>query len=276
MGLDASVMCNCYREGKTTPFPFHEYFMLDEEGFPTLNLRYEGNEEKFDIFEEWMTACCEHPHMDFAAVFVTNWKGYQSFLQALEQIGWDQFPTLHTELPNGNQGLTRADAAAEALKELERFVVDGSGLTKTFLVDSETDEALASSTMAYGGMFGWNGRTGMSLGFDEAGFYISDVWEFNRELFRARRFEQRVIEAESLDKPQQFEFVDLDTGQRFLCSTPLKLFVKDISGQLKQTYPRLVHVEQRGVKVDYFTYIVEPLQYIFRAAVETGNPVRWS
>jgi hypothetical protein len=276
MGLDASVMCNCYREGKTTPCPFPEHFELDEECFPTLNLSYEGNEAHFDTFEEWLVDCCPHPHMDYAAVFVANWKGYRSFLQALEQMGWEHFPTLHTELPEGNQGLTKSEAAQDALNELERFVTEGSGLTKTFLVDSETGESFASSTMAYGGMFGWNGRTGMSLGFDENGFYIIDVWELNRELFRAKRFEQNVIEAESLDRPQQFEFVDLDSGQRFTCSTPLKLFVKDLSGQLKQTYPHRVHVEQRAVDVNYFTYILEPLRYIFRAAVETGNPVRWS
>src|SRR5690348_8501537 len=83
MGLDASVMCNCYREGKTTPCPYPEHFELDEEGFPRLNMPYEGNEDKFDTFEEWLVDCCAHPHMDYAAVFVANWKGYRSFLQAL-------------------------------------------------------------------------------------------------------------------------------------------------------------------------------------------------
>src|SRR5690242_16671064 len=121
MGLDASVMCNCYRQGKTTPCPFPEYFYVDEDGFPALNLPYEYNEEKFDIFENWLATCCEHPNMDYAAVFVANWKGYQSFLAALEQAGWENFPMLHAELPEDNQGLTSAEAAQAALQELELF-----------------------------------------------------------------------------------------------------------------------------------------------------------
>ena len=88
--------------------------------------------------------------------------------------------------------------------------------------------------------------------------------------------EQRLLEAESLDKAQQYEFIDLDTERRFISSTPLKLFVRDASGQLKQSYPQRIHVEERGVDVQYFTYILEPLTYILKAAVETGNPVRWS
>jgi len=276
MGLDASVMCNCFREGKTRPSPFSPHFYVDGEGFPALNLPYESNEEEFEAFDEWLLTCCDHPNMDFAAVFIANWKGYNAFLAALEQVGWEHFPTLHAALPDNNQGLTSPESARIALIELERFVAEGGGITKTFLVDSDTGESLGSSTMAYGGMFGWNSRTGMNLGFDENGFYIEDAWELNREMFRAMRFEQRVLEPASLDKPQQFEFVDLDSGRKFICSTPLKLFTRDQAGQLKQEYPRRVHVEDRAVDVQYFSYILEPLTYIFKAAVETGNPVRWS
>jgi hypothetical protein len=275
MGLDASVMCNCYRQGKTTPCPFPEHFYIDEDGFPALDLPYEYNEEKFDLFENWLATCCEHPNMDYAAVFVANSKGYQSFLAALEQAGWEHFPTLHAELPEDNQGLTSPEAAQAALQELELFK-QGTGITKPYLIDSDTCSPLVSSTMTYGGTFNANGRTGMNLSVDENGFFIVDAWELNRELFRATRFEQVVLEPESLDKPQQFEFTDLDTGKKFVSATPLKLFTRDKTGQLKQTYPHRVHVEARSVDVQYFSYILEPLAYIFSASVETGNPVRWS
>jgi len=276
MGLDASVMCNCYREGKSRPCPFPEHFYLDDEGFPALNLSYEDNEAKFEAFDEWLMSGCDHPHMDYAAVFISNWKGYRSFLEALEQVGWEQFPTLHAELPDGNQGLTSTSAAQAALLELEMFKNANGSISKTFLIDSDTGQPLANSTMAYGGLFGANGRTGMNLGFDEKGFFIVDTWELNREMFRAMRFEQRVLEAVRLDKPQEFEFIDLESERRFVCSTPLKLFIRDRSGQLKQSYPQRVHVEARGVNAQYFAYIIEPLTYILRAAIETGNPVRWS
>jgi hypothetical protein len=98
----------------------------------------------------------------------------------------------------------------------------------------------------------------------------------NRELFRAVRFEQRLIESDSLDKREQFEFIDLDNDRRFTSSTPLRVFVEGEDGQLRQEYPHLLHVEQRGIKAGYFSYILDPLKTIFQAAVETGNPVRWS
>ncbi|MBZ0308485.1 MAG: hypothetical protein K8I82_20635 [Anaerolineae bacterium] len=275
MGLDASVMCNCYRQGKTTPCPYPEYFHVDEDGFPALNLPYERHEDAFDAFESWLANCCDHPHMDYAAVFVTNWKGYQSFLAALGQVGWEHFPVLQAELPQDNQGLTTPEAAKEALRELELFRQKGN-ITKTFLIDSNTGAPLVSSTMTYGGTFNTNGRAGMNLGIDEKGFFIVDAWELHREMFRAMRFEQRKLESESLDKPPQFEFIDLDTGRKFVCTTPLKLFTRDKTGLLKQTYPQHVHVEERSVDVQYFGYILEPLTYIFSVSIETGNPVRWS
>jgi hypothetical protein len=276
MGLDASVMCNCYKQGKTTPCPYPEFFHIDEEGFPGLNLPYDENEEKSDIFDTWLATCCEHPHMDYAAVYVSNWKGYQSFLQALEQVGWEHFPVLRAELPDGNHGLTSADSARMALKELETFKTLGQSVVKTFLVNTETQETLGTSSITHSNMLGWNGRTGMNIGFDEKGFFILDSWEMNRELFRAKRFEQRMLEAEGLDRPQQFEYIDLDSGRRFVCSTPVRIFVEDGFGQLKQEYPQQMHIEQRTVGAEYYTYLLDPLITIFKASVETGNPVRWS
>jgi hypothetical protein len=276
MGLDASVMCNCYRLGKTKPCPFPDYFAVDADGFPTLSLPYDGNEDRFDEFEEWLADCCEHPHMDYQAVYIANWKGYESFLDALEQIGLDHFPVLQAELPRINEGTMSAQSAAAALRELAYFEDAGHAIPKTFLVNSETGEVIGSSNMAQGGKFGWDGRTGLNIGFDDRGFFVQDAWEMNRELFRAMRFEQRLIESESLDKREQFEFIDLDSDRRFTSSTALRVFVQGEDGQLRQEYPHLLHVEQRGIEADYFAYVLDPLKTIFQAAVETGNPVRWS
>lgn len=276
MGLDASVMCNCYKQGKTSPCPFPENFQIDAEGFPALNLPYESHQSESDTFDQWLATCCEHAYMEHTALYISNWKGYRSFKEALEQVGWSHFPTLRRYLPENNQGLVPAEASASALKELDIFREQGNAVRKTFLINSETDEAIGTSTAAYGGKFGWNGRTGMNIGFDERGFFIQDAWEFNREIFRAMRFEQRIVEPETLDRPRQFEYIDLESQRGFLCSTPVRVFVEDTDGQLHQQYPRLMHVEQRVVGTDYYAYILEPLTKIFQASVETGNPVRWS
>jgi hypothetical protein len=276
MGLDASVMCNCYRDRRAKPLTIPGTFIVDEDGFPAIDLPDPDNEAMLDAFDEWLATCCEHPNMDFAAVYLANWRGYQSFLEALGQAGWEHFPVLQDELPEANEGQMAAPAAVSALAELDYFKNHVGNLKKTFLVNSETNEPIGAFSTVYNGMIGRDGRTGMTIGFDENGFFISDAWEMHRELFRAKRFEQRVLEPESLDRPQQFEYVDLDSDRRFVCSTPVRVFAQGDLNALKQEYPRRMHVEQRGIDVDYFSYILEPLTLILRASVETGNPVRWS
>ncbi|MBL8164129.1 MAG: hypothetical protein JNJ61_19225 [Anaerolineae bacterium] len=275
MGLDASVMCNCYREGRTSPCPFPDDLYIDEDGFPALRINRPDEESRSEVFDAWLSHCCEHPNMDYAAVFVAKWQGYNAFRRALEEIGWEQFPVLKAHLPEHNQGSVPASAAAQALRELEHFQAH-EGIPKTFLINSDTDEVVASAISDYGAAFGVNPRTGMNLSFDENGFFIQDVWEYNRELFRAIRFEQVALDSATLDRPQQYEYINLDNGRRFVCSTPVRVFVRGDFGTLKQEYPHRMHIERRTVDADYFAYIIKPLTFIFQASVETGNPVRWS
>lgn len=274
MGLDASVMCNCYREGKTSPCPFPDDFYIDEDGFPALRMNGPDEEARSDVFDAWLARCCEHPNMDYAAVFIANWQGYNTFRRALEEIGWQHFPVLRVQLPDHNQGSTPASAAALALRELERFQSHG-GIPKTFLINSETDAPITAPISDHGGAFSINPRTGMKLSFDENGFVIRDIWEHDRELFRAMRFEQVPLEPAGLDRPQMYEFINLETGQRFVCSTPVRVFARGEFGALRQEYPHRMHIERRMVGATYFAYIIKPLTFIFQAAVEMGNPVRW-
>lgn len=275
MGLDASVMCNCYQEGKTKPCPFPDKFYVDEYGFPAVHLAVYDNEHISDQFDEWLSTCCEHPNMDHTVVYIANWKGYRSFVEALEGLGWENFPTLKAELPESNEGLTPADVAATALKELETFKTLTNSVQKVFLVNSDTQAVIEASAADQTHVFGLDGRTGLNIGVDENGFFVLDTWELNRELFRAMRFEQRVLESDGLDKPQQYEYVDLDSDRRLVSSTPVRLFIRSELGDMKQEYPAKMHVEKRGVNTAYFDYILEPLTTVFQAAVETGNPVRW-
>lgn len=276
MGLDASVMCNCYRDGKATACPFPEDFYVDEDGFPAVRLTDFDDSEKSDQFDEWLATCCEHPNMDYRSVFIANWRGYQSFRDALGQLGWDHFPILYAELPDGNEGVTSAKAANAALHELSAFKARGDGIPKIFLVNAETGGIIGASMLEQNNPFGLDARTGLTIGFDEDGFFIRDSWELNRELFRAMRFEQRIVETEGLDKPQQYKYVDMEHDRHYVCSTPVRVFERADLGQLKQVYPSKMHVEKRAVDAAYFDYILQPLIAIFEAAAETGNPVRWS
>ncbi len=274
MGLDASVMCTCYKLGKTTPCPFPADFYIDEDGFIAVYILANDRDTKSDEFDAWLATCCPHPYMDMSTTYIADWNEYRAFVDALEQVGWDHFPTLRQQLPAENHGTTPADAAAHALEELN-FFKSQNGISKTFLVNSDTKEVILSTAQSEEGMFSWDGRTGFRLGFDEHGFFIRDVWDLNREIFRATRIEQHQIASEELDRADQFEFTDLDTGKKFISTTPVRVFKRAEFGTT-QEYPHLMHVEKRVVDTNYFAYILEPLIRILTISVETGNPVRWS
>src|SRR6187399_1624402 len=115
MGLDASILCNCFRDGKTTPPPFPvDWFELDKEGHINLKKEHDTDANWHKAYE-WEQSCCEHEGMDFVSTHISNWTGYRLFQAALEQIGWQHFPVLKAELPNSNGGLTPCAASAQAL-----------------------------------------------------------------------------------------------------------------------------------------------------------------
>jgi hypothetical protein len=92
MGLNAVVMCNCFREAKTTrpPFP-HEWLEVDDEGY--FNLTKSRDSDKNRIRQhEWIKFCCEHEGMNLAYECVANWNGYRLFQAARAEVGWQHFP----------------------------------------------------------------------------------------------------------------------------------------------------------------------------------------
>lgn len=271
MGLDASVMCNCYAQGRCTPCPFPAAFTIDDEGFPLLNLPQRGHEADHDQFEEWLNSCCEHPGMDYLNRYIGSWKAYHAFRDALASIGWQYFRVLERTLPLENHGQMSVAEARFALQELNRFS-SMEGIERPFLIHSETGEPVGN--LAYGGVFHADARTGLQFKVESSGFSVIDTWEFNRELFRAMRFTQDVSESD-LERAAIYRLTDLDTGRHFESSTPVKTFVQDAAGQMRQHYPQRLHIEQRTVEPAYFSGIVEPLQDVLRAALEMGNPVRW-
>lgn len=281
MGLDASVMCNCYKEGRTSipPVPIELIYFDDKQYHLALNLpwEWEGNEDKYflfdNLFDNWMENACEHEGMNYACVWVSNWSGYRTFQQALGQVGWQHFPTLKAELPNANGGLMSAISAVKALQELNYFKHHADLVTNIFLVNSETGTEIHNYVAAYEGIFIWDGKCRINLGVDEQGFFIMSMSDPPRELFRSLRFEQRLLESQ-LTAPYlqgraeyqgKVEYVDFESGQSFVCNSAIGDF----------QYPRYMHIEQRRLDASNFSYIINPLTEIFQAALETGNPVRW-
>lgn len=266
MGLDAAVSCTCYRQGRAiSPFPKHT--RVDDEGELFLDLPLRGHEDEHDIFEEWLYngSPCEHPRMELCQVRISNWGGVSSFKSALEQAGWEHFPTLHTYLPNANGGHLPADAAGTALEELETFrrIFEGS---VPVLVNAETgDLARPMGNFIAGG----HTPSGFhyAVGLDQDGVYVAELSDPPRVYFRSRLFELQLAPGQD-DLPlarRQVVYRDVATGEECLCPIALLLPIRPIT----------LRVEQRGLDVDYFTYIFEPLEQVLQASMLTGNPVRW-
>ena len=285
MGLDASVMCNCFKEGRTTDPPVPRYWLeIDKEGRLSLISERDSDDLYMKVFE-WEQKCCPHSGMHFAAEHISNWSGYRSFQEALETVGWELFPILRAELPTSNGGLMSPTAAATALEELKYFKNLDSVRSNAFLINTVTGESIFEHIAAYDGVFILDGKRGVEVGIGEFAFFIRSS-RTKTDLFRATHFRQAITNLDHMEsegEPLQVEFVNLGTGNRFECNTVVsgKAIpwsdgrLQNDAGKYRFEYPRELHVEIRKVRPVYFAYILESLTKVFRAAVETGNPVRW-
>lgn len=272
MGISAKVTSNCYRDGKASPCPFPDEFVIDEVRGPMLTVKYIGNEQKYKRFWDWLKTCCEYPDMLRANEFIASWRGYYAFRDALEEAGADHFPTLLDHLPDGDErGITPAEDSAKALAEIQYFLSLVTVEEAAVLVDTERGTDVSKGSDVLGGALTMDRVSGFDLGFDEKGFFVRDRWELNRELFRAMRVEQTLL------NPEDFlvEYRDLDSGKIFQCSAP---FGQTITGDdgLPRAYLQQFHIELRPVAPSRYAYILDPLTRVFEASVETGNAVRWS
>jgi hypothetical protein len=290
MGLDASVRCNCYREGlATTPPVPAPLIVLDRDGWFNLDMPYDGNKDEFRRLDEWVRSGCTHPDMVFAHARVAGWDAYRVFREALGRVGWARYPTLRDELPELNGGTTEAAAAVAALDELADLRRRPELGRTWYLVDEDTDEPIAAHTASDGGTIVWDGGSRLAIGIDPRGLFVVSAEPPARELFRAMRVEQRLAAvgaaapsgAAASEGP--VELVDLDSGARVSCSTPVPGRsipwpdgrMVDDRGRVRTSYPRRMRVEPRTVTPATFDDIVSALEGVFRAAIITGNAVRW-
>jgi hypothetical protein len=261
-----------------------DWLQVDEGGYFGLRREHDSPEASLKVYG-WMLDCCELPEMEAASERIANWPGYRFLQQALARVGWAQFPVLRQELPESNGGLTDASAAEAALGELERFRRVGEMAAKTCLVDVATGEVVRDYIGAYGGVFIMDGRAGLDAGFDGSGFFIRHRGTAE-ELFRAARLRQTLLDPHAYmhgPEPGQVIFLDLDSGRTLECRTavPGKEIpwpdgrMQDDQGRCNFEDPAELHVEHRPERSSDYEYILGPLETVFQASVETGNPVRW-
>lgn len=283
MGLDASVMCNCFRDGKTKPPTFpREWLELDVEGYINLMAEHDSDENWARLYE-WERSCCEHEGMDFVTEWISNWTGYRQFQEALGKVGWQNFPVLKEQLPNANGGLTPSTASAQALVELDIFAAAGEIGTKTVLVDTASGDGLYEYVAAYDGVFILCGTSGINVGISEFEFFAIDTVS-GEDVFRATRIRQYNKSGKDVSgDSDELVWEDLDTGNVY--QSGIAISGKQVpwedgnlqnqNGQFRFQYPVKLHVEQRPQLVADFEYIIKALTAVFDASVKTGNPVRW-
>lgn len=283
MGLDASVMCNCFRDGRATPPPFPlEWLEVDVEGYLNLKQGHDTDENWLSQYE-WEQSCCEHEGMAFASEHISNWPGYRLFQAALGEVGWEYFPVLKEQLPNVNGGLTPASESTKACDELNTFVTAGEIGKRTVLVNTASGEATYEHVAAYEGVFIHSGARGIDVGLSEREFFA--IKATSREfLFRAIRFRQFNRTGDPIaGDSSNIVWENLDTGEIY--ESGVAVSGKQITwddgswessdGRCRFEYPAEFHVEQRPRFTGDFDHILKALRTVFAASVTTGNPVRW-
>ena len=136
MGLDASVRCRCFEEGRLSepPVPLEDLY-LDADGY-LASKTLDAAREKFDYrrfearyglleraFSAWLEHPCAHDHGEYRTSWVSNWSGCHEFEETVEELGGErEFPLLSHLLPKDNGGCYPAEKARPALDELDRLL----------------------------------------------------------------------------------------------------------------------------------------------------------
>jgi hypothetical protein len=250
MGLDAYVHCRCLADGLHTepPIPV-EWIAVDSDGVISPIPPHDDNETVWAI-DRWTRDCCQHPDMDEACEYLSNWSGYRKFQAALRHAGWQHFPALHDHLPNNNGGRMPAPAAAQALAELAYFPAADLG-TVTELLDEDSNSVIDEYIESYDGVVYLH--RDYQAGVDPDGFFVRHG---EQTVFRSLRFEQveRAGGVALVDGAHSVEWRTSPIG------TPAA---------------KRLCVRTRTQIAAEFDYIVEPLHKVLEASVRTGNPVHW-
>lgn len=280
MGLDATVRCTCFEEGKLKPGPVPvENLFIDEEGylasrklawahreFDYRRFQARGYRELEREFEAWLMHCCEHVDTDYCFEWVSNWAGCAEFRSLVDEVGGEQeFPLLSTLLPDGNGGIYPAEKAEVTLAELNKFLEKISDIDLWVLCDLETDDEIWSSTD--GATFTWrygpNDRVGMC---GEKVFFVHG----DDPVVETTHFKQIPVGKPDCKGRQKMHIVCLD------------------SDAVTETFDSLGPVGAPKVEREFsvvrkrapFLYegkygTAERIRKLLVASIETGNPIRW-
>ncbi|WP_302397704.1 hypothetical protein [Eggerthella sinensis] len=278
MGLDASVRCRCFEEGKLRPAPVPlEDLYIDSEGYlasQTLDTAYkEYGYAQFqtrygaldDEFRRWLDEPCEHADGEACSECIANWAGVHEFKGLVEEAGGHStFPLLSTMLPRTNGGCLPASSAPTALEELDRFIEIVQNVKSWVLVDKDTGEHVWRSTGDT--EFTWMYGIDQTIGLRGGKIFVKTP---------ERHLETAWFKQIPIGKPDQHGHQRM----RLICSdhqAEIEIFDSiDPDGESKGEREFCIVSQQAPLLHQGKYWVAERLRNVLIACTETGNPVRW-
>ncbi|WP_300675502.1 hypothetical protein [Soonwooa sp.] len=279
MSYHGFVVCRCYQDGKTIAPPFPELVILDDDGIgyniseDNLKTDEEWNDyfDKNDLLDQWKRTACPHEDMEISSEHICNSAGMSGFRNYLfEQGGNEKFPTLSKELPTHNGGAMSASQSEKALAELQLLKSLQPKIDKIVLRETKSHDVIMigdyNETIRFG-FFDYN----KSLVLDSRGFFILEkkkIGGVENEyiLFHAKEFSTVVVDE------KRVAFIDehakgLNIGSYF----PIQL------GENKPAETEIAYevVKEEFDGDDYWMSVIESLENLCKASIETQNPVHW-
>ncbi len=128
-----------------------------------------------------------------------------------------------------------------------------------------------------------SGQEDIEISMDQEGFYIEGAEGVE---FRSLEFTQTLLEKEKTENWEsgKVRFDDIKSGKSFECFSAIpgeqipweNGSLENAKGQIRFYFPTHLKTEWRKRSFDEYDHIVESLQAICEASVETGNPIRWA
>ena len=276
MSYSAYVICNCYKDGKTSEPPHKEFLRFDNDGLylDIPDELWEKDEDKVyqmeAEFDTWKRTACEHEEMELASESLSNISGMSAFRHIVRELGGkDKYPILTEYLPTKNGGVLPSEFAQQLLDELLLLEKEKSIEEKVVLTEKSTGSLKASVNSDTHWLFVFTPYNKNNYGIDKDGFFIlENVNEKGKEIsyvmFRSNNFIQQTISKD------RYKFIDILTRKSFECSVKLHPNQEDATDE----YEFEVRIERVGI-ADEYEYMIEPLKRLAKASIISGNPIHW-
>ena len=258
------MVCNCYKEGKTSEPPHKEYIRESIEGLE-LDLPWEENQDAHNEFYEWtQSLACAHEDMELCSERLANISGLSSFKALLERLGREKYPVISGNLPVTNGGFLSVDLAQPMLDEILRIEREPGKEKRVYLFQG--DEHLVSSAyIRQHYIFAFEGDKNF-LGLNSDRFFILNQKKFLGISRTKKVFESTHFKIKARGR-KQFEYIDIESGKSATIGMRIGNRELKLSNYTIETRATLIREE--------YAYIIDPLKRLVKASIESGNPIIW-